>query len=106
MKLCYYVIYVIKIFHFGLDIVFDSIQLIHWYSWSPIVYCRNGTAFGGDETDLDNGSCDFLEVKEMRLDFRNGETSKKIKLQVNTDSKVCPTWDRYIIINYLVDFWK
>jgi len=47
----------------------------------------NGTAFGGDIKDLDEGSCDFLEVKEKRLEFGNGETSKKINLQVNMNSK-------------------
>ena len=56
---------------------------------------RNGTAFGGDIKDLDEGSCDFLEVKEKRLEFGNGETSKKINLQVNMNSKVRLSWTFY-----------
>ncbi len=32
--------------------------------------------------------CDFQEVTEEKLEFGNGETSKKIKLKVNMNSKV------------------
>ena len=49
---------------------------------------RNGTAFGGELADLQNSLCDFEEIKEGKLEFGNGETSKEIKIRVNLDSKV------------------
>ena len=65
------------------------------YNPCLFVLLRNGTAFGGDIKDLDEGSCDFLEVKEKRLEFSNGETSKKVSLQVNMNSKVRLSWMFY-----------
>ena len=63
-----------------------------YYSLCRVFCCsRNGTAFGGDAQALDEGSCDFLEVNEKRLEFGDGETSKKIELQVNMNSKVRPS---------------
>lgn len=66
------------------------------YSVSVYPCYRNGTAFGGDLEDLRQGSCDFLEVTEQKLEFGKGETSKGIKLRVNPNSKVHQISDNFI----------
>eukprot|EP00795_Rhopilema_esculentum_P006403 gene6403-11844_t len=70
-------------------IVTANVVRIHGCDGTIAAHFRtiNGSAFGGSLEDLKEGTCDFQEIKQARLEFLNGETSKEIKLRVNMNSK-------------------
>ena len=54
-------------------------------------FTSDATAMGGNQEEVGNERCDFEHIKEGKIHFSDGETSKSIVVNVKPTQEVCIT---------------